>query len=89
MKKNVFKGRTNESTATICKVRNSEKLTIKVEDKNKKVEELDISENIDLDTREGISKLSKELTKYTESSEYNCVDIGLPLPFLKVNVQVS
>ena len=84
LKKNIFKGSTNESTATICKLRNSEKITIKVEDKNKKVEELDISED-DLETQEGISNLSKELTKYTENSEFNCVDIGLPLPFLKVN----
>ena len=90
LKKNVFQGRTNESTSTICKLRNSEKITIKVEHNNDVVKEIDIPEDICMETPEGIENLRELLMRYTdlttctESKEYQCVDIGLPIPFLKV-----
>ncbi|XP_062580373.1 uncharacterized protein LOC134242307 [Saccostrea cucullata] len=86
----IFKGRNMESTSTVCKVRNSDKVVIKQELCNGEFEVKDMS-HIDVQTKKGEKTLRdtlKTLTDMTikkESIKYECVDIGLPVSFLKGN----
>ncbi|XP_062599161.1 uncharacterized protein in xynA 3'region-like [Saccostrea cucullata] len=86
----IFKGRNMESTSTVCKIRNSDKVMIKTELENGEVERRDMSD-IDVLTRKGEKTLRdtlKNLTDMTiekDSRKYKSVDIGLPVPFLKGN----
>lgn len=92
---NIFGCTTHESTSTICKLRNIEKITIKVEKENDEVETVDVPEDLDITTSAGIENLKELLMWYTdlttsaESKDYLCVDIGFPIPFLKVMFYLS
>lgn len=87
--KKIFKGRNLESTSTVCKIRNSESVRIIVEDVSGKKEVIHLAE-CDVNTEGGLRKLRgtlKDLTDMTlskESTQYQSVDIGFPIPFLKV-----
>ncbi|XP_062577860.1 uncharacterized protein LOC134239723 isoform X1 [Saccostrea cucullata] len=86
----IFKGRNMESTSTVCKLRNSDKVVIKTESENGEVERIDMSD-IDVLTKEGEKTLRDTLKNLTDmtiekgSRKYKSVDIGLPLSFLKGN----
>ncbi|XP_061180806.1 uncharacterized protein LOC133189451 [Saccostrea echinata] len=86
----IFKGRNMESTSTVCKIRNSEKVVIRTELETGEVEVKYIGD-IDVETKEGKKSLRdtlKELTDMTVrkgSSKYKSVDIGIPVSFLKGN----
>lgn len=88
--KNIFIARHGESTATICKIRNSDRIKIIVESENGDITEKDLTEQCNLDTEEGQQKLREEITKCTDltkskdSARHQSVDIGLPISFLKV-----
>ena len=88
--KKIFEGDNLESTSTICKIRNSEKVTIIIEHTTGEKEEKDLTETCDTETKEGINILRKTLNDLTnmrvstKSKEYGSVDIGFPIPFLKV-----
>nr|XP_022312442.1 uncharacterized protein LOC111117580 isoform X6 [Crassostrea virginica] len=90
--KRIFQGDNLESTSTICKIRNSEKITLIVEHKSGKTETRDLTDKCDMETQEGIRTLRKilndltNLTDSTKSKEYKNVDIGFPIPFLKDGV---
>ena len=87
--KKIFKGRNLESTSTVCKIRNSESVRIIVENVSGKKEVIHLTE-CDVNTEGGLRKLRgtlKDLTDMTlskESTQYQSVDIGFPIPFLKV-----
>lgn len=89
--KMLFKGRNNESTSTICKLRNSERIRIVTTTMTGKTEETDFTGKCDLETKEGVRILRnflKELTDMvssTNSVTYRSVEIELPFSFLKVN----
>lgn len=87
----LFKGRNNESTSTICKLRNSERIRIVTTTMTGKTEETDFTDKCDLETKEGVRMLRnflKELTDMvssTKSVTSRSVEIELPFSFLKVN----
>ncbi|XP_062611965.1 uncharacterized protein LOC134273763 [Saccostrea cucullata] len=86
----IFKGRNLESTSTVCKIRNSEKVVIKIESDNGEVEMEDMSD-LDVETKQGEKILRDTLKTLTDmtiekgSRKYESVDIGLPVHFLKGN----
>lgn len=89
--KEIFKGRNEESTATLCKLRNSEKIKIVLEHESGKPDEVrDLPVNYNPDSKEGLKKLRNTLKPLTDkikskkSMHYRSVDIGFPIPFLKV-----
>ena len=79
-----------ESTATVCKLRNSERIKIITEHMSGKTEEVDLTDKCDPNTKEGEKMLRntlKSLTDITSSEKsktYRAVEICLPIPFLKV-----
>ena len=81
-----------ESNFTVCKIRNSESVQITVEHLSGQMEVIDLDGKCDSNTEEGLRMLRsklKDLTDMTlsqESKQYRSVDIGLPIPFLKVIV---
>lgn len=87
--KKLFKGRNRESTSTVCKIRNSDEVKVKTEMESGTVSEIDVPE-IDVESKEGEKELRKILNKLTDitirksNTQYRCVDIGIPVPFLKV-----
>ena len=89
--KKIFPEKNEESTSTICKIRNSERIRIIAEHSSGKKTEIDLTDRCDLETKEGVTLLRKELRQLTdltqsqESKHFRNVDIGLPVPFLKVN----
>lgn len=90
LQKEIFKCRTNESTSTICKIRNSERVRIITESLTGQIEETDMTDRCDLATSKGVKVLRnylKELTDKTSSkntNKFRSVDIGFPIPFLMV-----
>lgn len=80
-----------ESTATICKLRNSEKVKIIVEYASGKpnvVRDMPLKYNPDTeDGRKKLREVLKQLTDISVSKEIfdiKCVDVGFPIPSLKV-----
>lgn len=89
--KKLFKGHNNESTSTICKLRNSERIRIVTTSMTGRTEATDFTDRCDLETKEGVKMLRhflKEVTDMvssTESVTYRSVEIELPFSFLKCN----
>lgn len=88
MKKNVLKGRTHPSTATICKFRNCEQAKIQVVRDTGEEETIDI--DFDPETKDGrkilrdaLKKIT-DMKKYPKSKDIRSVDIGFPIPILEV-----
>lgn len=89
--KRIFKGSIFESTSTICKLQNSDRIVITAKNDNEIIDERDLTEICDLKTPKGVKVLRdslKELTDKTSLQESTCirsVDVKLPIPFLKGN----
>lgn len=86
LEKRIFKGRNNESTSTICKIRNSAKTRILTESMTGQIDETDLTEKDDVEKalRDSLKKLT-DMTSSKECIHFRSVDIGFPIPFLKVN----
>lgn len=93
--KRIFKGKILESTSTICKIRNSDKIRVITEKVSGEKEEQDFTEECDLGTEEGVTMLRDFLEKRTDmtcmssADNIRCVDIGFPIHFLKVNYTLT
>lgn len=90
LQKEIFKCRTNESTSTICKIRNSERVRIITESLTGQIEETDMTDRCDLATSKGVKVLRNYLKEFTDktssknTNKFQSVDIGFPIPFLMV-----
>ena len=82
--KPIFIPKIMESTLTICKIRNLEGLKIVVESKAGIKNEQDLTDKCNLETMEGLVELRETLADLTENKHYRSVDIGFPIPMLKV-----
>lgn len=83
----VFKCGKRESTSTVFKIRNSETVQIIVENVSGTKDVIDLTDECDASTKEGQKLLRstlKDLTTLEESKHFRSIDIGLPIPFLKV-----
>lgn len=91
LEKNIFKGKVLESTSTICKIRNSDRIRVISEKVTGEKEEQDFTAECNLSSEEGVKMLRDFLEKRTDltcmSSDENIrsVDIGFPIHFLEVN----
>lgn len=87
--KTIFSPRTLESTSTICKIRNFKKVQVIIEYSSGEILRKRLN-NCDSETVDGVQKLRTTLDKLTdltvskEGKECDCVDIGFPIPILKV-----
>lgn len=90
LQKNIFKGNTEESTSTICKIRNLEAVKIEIKSKDGSIVNIDLSEKCDMREESGVEMLRTKLTELTDINEspgsvnFDYVDVGFPIPFLKV-----
>lgn len=88
----MFKSRNNESTSTICKLRNSEKMKIIIEHSSGVTETIDLPDGCEHDYDGGTQKMRNALVNLTDmtlskdSKKFRSVDISLPIPFLKVSL---
>lgn len=94
LQKKIFIGHTIESTSTICKIRNLDRVRIitKCKDEQQIDEpEIDLTEKCDLTSECGVELLRTHLTELTDrtlsdrSFDFEFVDVGFPIPFLKGN----
>lgn len=93
LQKNIFIGHTIESTSTICKIRNLDRVRIITKRKDGQIDEpeLDLTERCDLTSERGVKLLRTHLTELTDrtlserSVDFEFVDVGFPIPFLKGN----
>lgn len=85
----IFKARNKESTSTICKIRNLARTRIITENMTGKIEETVFREPYDTEKalRDSLKKLTEKKSS-KESIEFRSVDIGFPIPFLKVNIKI-
>lgn len=92
LQKNIFICKSLESTSTICKIRNLETVEIKTKSENGKVDRIDLSEKCNMNEEPGVKFLREKLAKLTnrtvsaDSIQYDTVDVGFPIPFLKVTI---
>lgn len=88
--KQLFKGRNNESTSTICKLRNSDQIRVKTTNMKGEKEETDLTDQCNLETKEGVKMLRdflKDLTDLTSSEKsvtFKSVEVELTFPLLEV-----
>lgn len=88
--KNIFKGKILESTSTICKIRNSDRIRVITEKVTGEKEVQDFTEECDLGTEEGVAMLrdfletKTDLTCMSSDENIRSVDIGFPIHFLQV-----
>lgn len=101
LEKRVFVCENHESTSTICKIRNSDRIKVITETNAGKNEE-DLTDKCDLSNEAGVAKLREYLERSTKiqplqtdmyyeyqsgaHEEYQSVDVGLPIPFLPVKI---
>lgn len=94
LEKRIFKGRILESSSTICKIRNSERIKIITECDTGEIEETDLTDKCELGSEKGVKVLRDSLKKVTDmtlsmkSIHHRSVDIGFPIPFLMVRIHV-
>ena len=92
LRKDIFSPKLRESTSTICKIRNSEKVTIVREDMHGSKSTTDITGTCNIQTKDGQQDLRKrlektmDLTVSKEGINYRKVEIGFPIPFLEVEL---
>lgn len=88
--KYIFIDNTLESTSTICKIRNLETVEIIAKSKDGTIHKHDISQKCDMSSESGEENLRTVLSKLTDmtvskgSIDFEYVDVGFPIPFLKV-----
>lgn len=80
-----------ESSSGIVKIRNLDTVRIVTEYMSGQIKEQDLTNEYDTDTEKGLEKMRKKLENLTdiaseESRLYRSVDVGFPIPFLKVNL---
>lgn len=83
----IFVGNTSESTSTICKIRNLERVRIITENMNGGIKNTDLTGMCDIHSQSGEKYLRTALTKLTSSEnfeELKYVDVGFPIPFLQM-----
>lgn len=91
LEKIIFIGTTFESTSTICKIRNLERVKIITENMKGEIKETDLTETIDINTKPGVNRLRSALTQVTDKTSsgnsvaLRYVDVGFPIPFLQGN----
>lgn len=91
LEKRILQPKLRKSSSNIVKVRNFDTVRIVTESMSGEKEEQDLTDKCDTDTKEGEERMRKILKKLTdveskESMIYRSVDVGFPIPFLKVNV---
>lgn len=80
-----------ESTSTICKIRNLEAVKIETKSKDGSIVNIDLPGKCDMSEESGVEMLRTMLTELTDMTEspgsanFDYVDVGFPIPFLKVN----
>lgn len=90
LEKKILITRNAQSTSTVCKIRNSGKIKIIAKHASGQTIEKDLTDKCDINNTEGEKLLRDTLKTFTdiglsqESKEYQSVDIGLPIPMLKV-----
>lgn len=95
LNRRLFKGRNLETTSTIIKLRNSERVKIITESDTGKIEESDFTDKCDLASKDGEKVLRdflKNMTDMTASQrslQIRSVDISLPIPFLQVTTLMT
>lgn len=93
---NLFKGRLLESTSTICKIRNSGQIKIITTKVTGEIKEKIFSDTCNLLNKECVREIRRYLKERTDltqmqldiTADFQTVDIGLPVPFLKVAMLV-
>lgn len=86
----IFKGRNLETTSTIVKLRNSNRVEITTESDTGAIKETDLTNECDLTSKDGVKVLRDYLKNMTDmtasqrSAQIRSVEIGLPIPLLKV-----
>lgn len=95
LNRRLFKGRNLETTSTIFKLRNSERVKIITESDTGKIEESDFTDKCDLASKDG-EKVLRDFLKYMtdmtasqRSLQIRSVDISLPIPFLQVTTLMT
>lgn len=92
LEKRIFKGRILESSSTICKIRNSERIKIVTECDTGEIEETDLTNKCELGSEKGVKVLRDSLKKVTDmtlsmkSIHHRSLDIGFPIPFVMVRI---
>lgn len=92
LNRRLFKGRNLETTSTIIKLRDSDRVKVITENNTGKIVETDFTEKCDLASKDGEKVLRdflKGMTDMTSSAmsvQIRSVDIRLPIPFLKVRL---
>lgn len=92
LNKKIFKCRNLESTPSIVKLRNSDRIRIVTESNTGEIRETDLTSKCNLSSKDGVKlfrKFLKEKTDMTcskESVQFQSVDIALPIPFLGVRI---
>lgn len=89
----LFKGRLFESTSTICKIRNLDQIRIITTNMTGETQDTNLSVTCNLQHKKGVRELRRFLKERTDLTymlpditvDFQTVDIGLPIPFLKVN----
>lgn len=95
LNRRIFKGRNLETTSTIIKLRDSERVRIITENDAGKIKEKDFSDKFDLASKDGAKvlrdylKYMTDMTASQRSAQIRSVDIGLPIPFLKVTKRIA
>lgn len=95
LNRRLFKGRNLETTSTIIKLRNSERVKIITKSDTGKIEESDFTDKCDLASKDGEKVLRdflKNMTDMTASQrslQIRSVDISLPIPFLQVTTLMT
>lgn len=95
LEKIIFIGTTFESTSTICKIRNLERVKIITENMKGEIKETDLTETIDINTKPGVNRLRSALTQVTDKTSsgnsvaLRYVDVGFPIPFLQVITKLA
>lgn len=90
--KKLFKGRNNESTSTICKLRNSDKIRVKTTDMEGEKKETDWTDKCNLETKEGVKMLRDflkgltDLTSSKKSATFKSVEVEFTIPLLEDNM---
>lgn len=91
LRKKIFEGNNLESTCTICKIRDSERIKIITESYENKKEVIDLTDKCKIENEDGVKLLRDRLKNLTDKTASNksmqlrSVDVGFPIPFLKGN----
>nr|XP_022290487.1 uncharacterized protein LOC111102128 [Crassostrea virginica] len=89
--KKIFKPNTHESTATICKIRNSVEIKIVAEHLSGETSIIHLPDTCELETETGEKMFRETLGYYVDKPElgegiqYRSIDIGFPIEMLKGN----